>query len=310
MKDRWSEGRKDEPMERPDDEVGGARAEAVQRYTDELLERAAGNERDDAALERGLATWRAARDGADRTGIAVGPNSRTNSERMQRVRALLASAAGLLVTAAAILFFTLGPGTPTAEAALASALERAREMVPRAYHVLFERGGAIGATREVDLYVSGERVFALSKQVPGGTLWVGGDAEDLWIVPAKSFRPVVVTERRPRADSLLVENDVDLPYIDVVSALEACSEHYVATLSDNGRVLDGTRRADAPKDKPDGFRLELDADGLITRLELWRTGVLELGDWRFELEATGEPVDPSVFAHATHHHPQRRVVER
>lgn len=288
-----------------DPDAAAARGEAVQRYVDELLERAMGAERDGPALERALANWRRERVRA-RSGERASGRGRP---RWQRVRALVASAAGLLLTTAAVLFFVFGPGTPAAEAALAGALERAREMVPRAYDVLFERGGAIGTRRELDLFVSGERVFALSEQGPSGTVWVGGDAETLWIVPAKRVLPVVLTERRPRANQLLAENEVDLPYVDVVSALEACSRHYATTLSADGRVLEGTRLRDAPADKPDGFRLELDADGLIERLELWRETPLELGDWYFELEATGEPVDASVFQHTSHHHPLRRLVE-
>lgn|GEM_PF-3824939 len=286
-----------------------ARAEAVERYVDGLLERAWGSEDDADALERGLEVWRDERDGVGVVEVALAPS------RFRRLLAPLASAAGLILAATVLLVFALGPAAPSADAALARAIERARELAPRAYRVVHERDGLRPRTIETDLFASGDRAFAMSRTltVAGGpprTLWMGGDDERLWIVPPNPRRPVLVVEQRADASDVLEENDMDLPFVDAVSALEACSEHYAATLSDDGRVLEGTRRDAAPKGKPSGFRLELDADGRLARLELWRDDHARRPDWRYELTASSEPVDPSVFDRTSHHAPEREVRRR
>lgn len=286
-----------------------ARAEAVERYVDELLERVWGNEDDAAALERGLEAWRDERDGVASVELAPAPN------RFRRLLAPLVSAAGLILAATVVLVFALGPAAPTADAALAQAIERARELVPRAYRVVHERGGPRPRTHETNMYASGDRAFAISRTLTLGegrsrTLWMGGDSEQFWLVPPNPRRPVIVVENRGQASDVIAENDAELPYVDVVSALEACSEHYDASITDDGRVLEGTRRATAPRDTPTGFRLELDEDGLLVRLEMWRDSPDRRPDWRYELSASDEPVDPSVFDRTSHHDPAREVRRR
>ncbi|QDU84688.1 hypothetical protein Pla163_18000 [Planctomycetes bacterium Pla163] len=285
-----------------------ARAEAIERYTDQLLERTAGDERDRDAVERALRAWRRERDGSGESESApVLPLARRFG-RSALVR--LASAAGVLLAVAVAALFLIGPGAPTADAALAGALERARAATPRMYELLFERG--LGFTRavEADLYVSGEQTFALALEKPAGTAWIGGDRAQVWVVPANPQLPVVLGDRARRTQQLLAENDVELPYVDVVSALEALSVDYDAALSADGLVLSGTKRATAPEHKADTFRLVLDEDGALASLELERRGRIALGDWRFELQARDTEVDGSVFDHASHHRADRRVIER
>lgn len=297
-----------QPSERND-----ARAEAVQRYVDELLERSWGEEDDTDALERGLAAWRAERDGrgAGRERVETVPST----NRLRRLVAPLASAAGLILAVTVVLVFVLGPAAPTAEAALADAIERARELVPRAYRVVHERGAPRNRRVEVDLFTSGDRAFAMSRTVTllegrPRTLWMGGDDEGFWVVPPNPRRPVLVVEQRADASDVLEENEVDLPFVDVVSALEACSDLYDASISDDGRVLEGTRRDDAPKGRPTGFRLELDEDGLLAHLSMWRDDHERRPDWRYELTASSGPVDPAVFVRSSHHEPDREVLRR
>lgn len=282
-----------------------ARAEAVERYTDQLLERTLGDERDGDAVERALGVWRSER---DEQVVTLAPPPARHFGHSVLVR--LASAAGVLLAAAVALVFLLGPGAPTADAALAGALERARTSAPRLYELLFERGRGFGRSVEADLYVSGEQSFALAVEKPAGTAWIGGDRTTTWVVPANANLPVLLGERPERRQQLLAENEVELPYVDVVSALEALSVDYEATLSEDGLLLSGTKRASAPEHKPDTFKLVLDADGALASLELDRRGRIPLGDWRFELQATDAVVDAAVFEHGTHHRANRRVIER
>lgn len=281
------------------DAPGGEGQDAVERahdqYVDALLERALGTVDDRAAIERALA-------GFDR----AAPQETRSTTPAWRGR-LWPAAAAVLATLAVAFLTTVGPAAPTAEATLAEAIEVAQRPQPRAYAVEVSGVGPLLRTIEINLFVEADRRVALHVRVPrSGAFWCGaGDGEN-WLVPPGSALPVFIAEQRTALVQQLLERGVELPHLDVVSALVAFQESFDVTLEADGRTLHGVRRADAD-DGPDRFRLELDEDHELIALTLDRDVAGSDVPRRFELRPRTEPVDPKVFERTTHHGPERRI---
>jgi hypothetical protein len=222
----------------------------------------------------------------------------------------LLRAAGLLAVAGLALWFALGPSAPQATAALATALEHARRTAELAYGLELVRPARRGPDLEGTLYVRGDEAFALHTRSPmGADLWLGGDRREVWLVPGAASLPVLVAERGSAMLELFDEHGLELPFVDVVTALEACARDFEVELHDGGRLLRGVRRAGAGPG-PDTLELQLDGQGRLARLELRRTGLAPALDWCFALERRQETVEPAVLELESHHDPGRRVLRR
>lgn len=132
--------------------------------------------------------------------------------------------------------------TPTAEAAVARAIEDARLERDRHYAISTEisRPGE-GKTLRGDLYVRGAERFAVRHESPlGGVVWVGGDQKTVWIIPAAG--PAFVAADPRRMDQWIEERELPLPVLQVTAVLTHLQGHYDLELLAPERLEESAER--------------------------------------------------------------------
>ncbi len=234
----------------------------------------------------------------------------------------LASLAALVVLG--LLFLSPAAGPKTALAAVERSLEATAADVDRQYRIQMTkpRGAAL---LPVTLTVHGSRKFVWEQPVVLGTLRVGSNGEDYWMVP--TVGPVVVAEEGSLLERLLSEKQVTTPILTLATALEWLRDRY---------ALELLPEEDLPQvDTPDGrvrcqhIRGQLRTADMVLKpqhLEIWcdrRTGVVQqmtadwpatekLGPLRVEVRLQASPgeLPADWYDHASHHAKNRRVIRR
>jgi len=145
-------------------------------------------------IESLLVSATSQQDHADRIARAMGRleaqrvASQTARPARSRVRFLQWGSIGVAATVLLALFLWIqAGGSQSAMAAIERSLNVAAHPTTRKYLLQIESQSVIGGTGEtdIDLYVHGNNRFALRHPGPLslGTLWVGQDGADSWIVP-------------------------------------------------------------------------------------------------------------------------------
>ncbi len=233
---------------------------------------------------------------------------------------------GFLTTAAALLLaFLLRSGSPRSQAyaAVDQVVAVAHKPIDRQYRVRVDLVG--GGAAESTLYVRGGERFCLKHPAPLGVLWLGGDRQQSWLVPALPFLPVRVSHDPKLIREFLREGDVSLTpqVLQVTSVLSrlADRERYELELRPTEQVPSDTGKPGASLERIHGRRSEASSIWPET-VDLWadpQSGQMKrmVLEWRpdaaiqrITLELAGEEPQPDDwYEHTRHHQPGRTIME-
>jgi len=233
---------------------------------------------------------------------------------------------GLLTAAAALLIaFLLRSGSPRSQAyaAVDQVVAVAHKPIDRQYRVRVDLAGEHAA--ESTLYVRGGEKFCLKHPAPLGVLWLGGDRQQSWLVPALPFLPVRVSHDPKLIREFLREGDVSLTpqVLQVTSILSrlADRERYELELRPAEQIHHAPDKSKALLERIHGRRRE--ASGIWPEtVDLWadpQSGQMKrmVLQWRpdaaiqrITLELAGEEPQPDDwYEHTRHHQPGRTILE-
>lgn len=236
--------------------------------------------------------------------------------------ATLVSLAAMIVLG--VVFLAPQAGPKTALAAVEQSLRAAAEDVDRQYRLALTR--ANGATlAPIILTVRGARRFVWEQPVPLGTLRVGSNGEEYWMVPVVG--PVIVAAEGSLIERLLSEKQLSTPILTLTTALEWLRDRYdlellaeedLAQAADASRTvrcvhLRGRLRNGGDGLQPKEIEIWSDRDsGVVQRMTLAWPAATRFGLERAEirLQATPSNLPENWYDHAAHHGGRRIVIRR
>lgn len=233
---------------------------------------------------------------------------------------------GLLTAAAALMIaFLLRSGSPRSQAyaAVDQVVAAAHKPIDRQYRVRVDLAG--GHAAESMLYVRGGEKFCLKHPAPLGVLWLGGDRQKSWLVPALPFLPVRVSHDPKLIREFLREGDVALTpqVLQVTSILSrlADRERYELELRPTEQIHSAPGKPGASLERIHGRRSEASSIWPET-VDVWadpQSGQMKrmVMEWRpdtaiqrITLELAGEEPQPDDwYEHTRHHQPGRTIME-
>jgi hypothetical protein len=243
-----------------------------------------------------------------------------------RSRWLVTSVAvAALVLVAVFMRGTQGP-PQQAVAAVQSTLREMQSGGDRMYHVDMEwrlSGDSPAAHRTGDLWVRGNTHYLLRQQGPLGELFLGSNGKEHWAVAA--LGPVIVSNQPRRFEQLLEAGSVATPYLQVTSMLTGLADRYELTLADEADLpategqgtvrcthVIGRKRDAGDLLSPDVIELwTARQSGIAYRIEArWTSNRGGPQKLQLQLMPPTAPPPSDWYDHASHHTPDRRVIQR
>ena len=210
--------------------------------------------------------------------------------------------------------------TPTAQAALARAIEAANQLVDRSYRVVIQPARGPRGPISCELFVRGGTELALSyPALLMGNIWLGYDGQQAWIAPPRG--PILVSTDPKLLSARLPDDELDMELLSVSTILARLRDHYSLELLPGERLeqddpapwqrLRGTRRPDHVLG-PTTIDLWADpSTGVVRRLVLLWPQTVRGQARRITFDLTGEaPMPADWYGHNAHHGPGRVVLER
>lgn len=228
-----------------------------------------------------------------------------------RTRILQWGSIGVAATVLLALFLLVqAGGSQSAIASIQRSLHVAAQPTTRKYQLQIESQSVIGGTRkiDVDLYVHGENRFALRHPGPlsMGTVWVGRDGADSWVVPP--IGPVLKGDRTSLERWIHsreeLQHTADLHITTVLRRLMS-NGYRLETLADGEITIPGglsfecqhiraERDTTAQHDHPDEIELWISRESaMVVRIVAhWKREVGEVG--RKSVVLTFQSDEPSL----------------
>jgi uncharacterized membrane-anchored protein YhcB (DUF1043 family) len=234
----------------------------------------------------------------------------------------LVALAALIVVG--VVFFAPQAGPKTAVAAVEQSLQAAAQDVDRQYRLVLTRSDT-DAAPPITLTVRGARRFVWEQPVPLGTLRVGSNGEEYWMVPA--IGPVIVAAEGSLIERLLSEKQLSNPVLTLTTTLEWLRDRYNLELLDEEELSHpehATRRISCVHYRgrlrlavhpwqPDEIEIWSDRDtGVVQRMTLhWLNGGrFGVRNAEIRLQSTPGNLPSNWYDHAGHHGGKRMVIRR
>lgn len=236
----------------------------------------------------------------------------------------VACAAAIVLVAAML---RISEPKQTALATVTASLQDAHAETVRHYRVQLDWAGPVAGSREVpaDLWVRGDDRYVLKYQGALGEFVIGTNGTEHWTVPAVG--PVLLGHQPGLLEQAVLGDQLSSPDLLITTILDRMTQKYDLKLlpevdltigADQQKLrcshVQGTRRSASDPLAPDTIELWAARNsGVAERLRLtWQTPPEERGlnAVTFELQPLTAPVATDWFEHATHHAPDRRVIQR
>jgi len=254
----------------------------------------------------------------------VAPVESHEKRTRRRWWAPVAVAAAIVLVAAML---RIAEPKQTALATVTASLQDAHAGTDRLYRVQLDWAGPVAGSRGLpaDLWVQGGDRYVLRHQGALGEFIVGSNGAEHWVVPAVG--PIVVGDQPGLLEQAVLGNQLSSPDLLITTILDRMTQKYELTLltevdlpGPEGQAnircshVQGRRRSTSDPLAPDTIELWAARNsGVAQRLQLnWQTPPEERGlqAVTFELQPLQKPVAAEWFQHATHHAPDRRVIQR
>ncbi|MGF1581533.1 MAG: hypothetical protein ACFCD0_19575 [Gemmataceae bacterium] len=249
-----------------------------------------------------------------RSGTSAQPSPKTNWRRWS----ILTLAATLLL-ALGLWWLVFSP-SQSAYAAVQRSLEQAKMTGARKYRLVAVGKTPVGGhlEREGDLYVDGSEKFAVRVSIGPrlGDLWIGGNADETWVVPPRG--PVLVGDKEALRIWVARKKEVSTPYLHITTMLQRMASGYRLKRLPYESIKDltgareeilctrirGVLRFARKKFVPRKIDLWADrSSGIARRVVLdWEPSESQRGLTRWTAELADKPeLPPDWFSHTAHH---------